>query len=151
MAERKRRSTTYIEGNTVRKEERYYYIEEQQEKRSYRARRNQEKASYMTLPYVVVLALASVVILMMAFSYIQARSALSVHQKQISSMEAQLTRLKASNDNLEAKIEASTDLEEVYRIATQEMGMVFPNQDQLILYDRVESEYVRQNEYIPNK
>ena len=105
----------------------------------------------MTLPYVIVLALACVLVLGMAVNYIQARSSVSVHQNTIQKLETELTALKTDNDSLKAKIDAGTDLEYIYKVATQELGMVFPNSDQLIVYDKTESEYVRQNENIPDK
>lgn len=149
MADRRRKEYSYIEGNTVRQEQ-YYHLEQQEERRSYRARKNQEKASYMTLPYVVVLALACVVVLVMAVNYIQVRSSVNIHQNTIQGLEENLAELRTDNDSLQAKIDASTDFEYIYQVATQEMGMVFPNQDQLIVYEKVESEYVRQNENIPD-
>ena len=151
MANKGRRTYSYIEGNTVRKQEQYYQIGKREEKRQYQARKNQEKASYMTIPYVIVLAVACIAIMAMAVNYIQARSSVDVRQKEIRTLEAQLSTLKSDNDSTQAKIDAGTDYEYIYKVATQELGMVFPDSDQLIVYDKAESEYVRQNEDIPDK
>ena len=43
------------------------------------------------------------------------------------------------------------DLEYIYKTATEEMGMVPAAEDQVIYFDRTESEYVRQNEDIPKE
>ena len=40
-------------------------------------------------------------------------------------------------------------LDHVYQVATEELGMVYAGKDQVLLYDKTESEYVRQNEDIP--
>ena len=50
---------------------------------------------------------------------------------------------------METSINTSLNLDEVYRIATEELGMVYPSKDQVILYNKTESEYVRQYEDIP--
>ena len=41
------------------------------------------------------------------------------------------------------------DLDHVYKVATEELGMVYANKNQILLYDKTESEYVRQYEDIP--
>ena len=41
------------------------------------------------------------------------------------------------------------DLDYVYKVATEELGMVYANKDQVRLYNKTESEYVRQYEDIP--
>ena len=94
-------------------------------------------------------ALTCVIVLVMAINYIQVRSAVNVHQSVIADLEAELTGLKTDNANLQAKVDANTDFEYIYQVATQQLGMVFPNADQLIVYEKTESEYVRQNENIP--
>ena len=61
----------------------------------------------------------------------------------------ELEFLKSENDALETRINTSLDLDYVYRVATEELGMVYPNKNQVILYNKTESEYVRQYEDIP--
>ena len=53
------------------------------------------------------------------------------------------------NRSLASKINTCTDLDYIYQVATEELGMVYPGEDQVIVYDRTESEYVRQYENIP--
>ena len=69
--------------------------------------------------------------------------------RNIETLEAQLETLKAKNDDLETSINTSIDLDHIYQVATQELGMVYANKDQILQYDKTESEYVRQNEEIP--
>ena len=69
----------------------------------------------------------------------------------IKSMETRLERLRTENDALEQSIDNSVDLNYVYQVAVNELGMVHAGSDNVILYDKTESEYVRQYENIPNK
>ena len=70
-------------------------------------------------------------------------------QKEIISLESQYSELKLSNDDAYARAVSSVDLEEIRDIAINELGMVYANKDQILLYDKTESEYVRQYEDIP--
>ena len=63
--------------------------------------------------------------------------------------KAELEQLRAENDALETSINTSIDLNKIYEIATKELGMVYAKKDQVLLYDKTESEYVRQYEDIP--
>ena len=69
--------------------------------------------------------------------------------RRIESMESKVEKLKNENDTLETRINAYVNLENVYEIATKELGMVYASKDQVITYDKTESEYVRQYEDIP--
>ena len=63
--------------------------------------------------------------------------------------EEKLEKMRTENDALETSINTSIDLNEIYEIATKELGMVYAKKDQVLLYDKTESEYVRQYEDIP--
>ena len=128
----------YIEGNTVRKLEPERIPEQPVRRRdprkSYTIRRNQEKALQMNLPYLVMFLAAACCMLYM---------------DTIKDLEQELTTLKTQNNALETKINTYVDLDHVYKVATEELGMVYANKDQVLMYNRTESEYVRQYEDIP--
>ena len=52
---------------------------------------------------------------------------------------------------LETRINTSIDLDNIYKIATEELGMVYANKGQVRMYNKTESEYVRQYEDIPER
>ena len=116
---------------------------------SNRIRRNQERAMYMDLPYVVLLTIASICTLYLCVNYLQLQSSITARMHNIEGLEAKLERLKTENDALETSINTSIDLDKIYEIATKELGMVYAKKDQVLLYDKTESEYVRQYEDIP--
>ena len=116
---------------------------------NHRIRRNQERALYMDLPYVIMLTIASVFTLYLCINYLHLQSSITARMHHIETMEAHLEKLKAENDALETSINTSIDLNEIYEIATKELGMVYAKKDQVLLYDKTESEYVRQYEDIP--
>ena len=116
---------------------------------NHRIRRNQERAMYMDLPYVIMLTIASVFTLYLCINYLHVQSSITARMHHIEQMEAELEQLRAENDALETSINTSIDLNKIYEIATQELGMVYAKKDQVLLYDKTESEYVRQYEDIP--
>lgn len=157
MAVRRRRSASavYVDGNTVR-QERYITTEHRPERdvqRGYRqshtVRRNQEKALYMDGPYVFALTIAAIVTLFLCVNYLQAQASITARMNHIEELELTLEHLKSENDALQTRIDTYVDLDHVYKVATEELGMVYANKDQILLYNKTESEYVRQYEDIP--
>ena len=112
-------------------------------KRQHRIRRNQERAMYMDL------TLASICTLYLCVNYLHLQSAITARMHNIEAMEEKLEKMRTENDALETSINTSIDLNEIYEIATKELGMVYAKKDQVLLYDKTESEYVRQYEDIP--
>jgi len=154
MASRNRKTLhqTYISGNTapaavpVREPRRQA---RQRRAVSYRVRRNHEKALYVDLPYVLVLVAAVACVLYICVNYLHIQSSMTYRIHHIEDLESRLEQLKAENDALETRINTDIDLNYIYKVATEELGMVYANRDQVLLYDRTESEYVRQYEDIP--
>ncbi len=153
----------YIHGNTVRKlapaqepgrhPKREPHREPQRRQRQHvdygTLRRNQEKALQVDLPYVVMLVIASCFTLYICVNYLHIQADINARMNNIKVLEQTIETLKSENDAAETRINASVDLEHVYRVATEELGMVYAGKDQVILYNKTESEYVRQNEDIP--
>jgi hypothetical protein len=148
--------TAYVDGNVVRRfeparrarEEAYRELEEKR-MRSLHARRNQEKALQMSFPFVLFLAAASIAAALICFQYLQLQTSISSRMDHIEQLQGDITDLKIDNKALEIKINTYYDLDYIYQVATQELGMVYASQDQVIQYDRAESEYVRQYDDIP--
>lgn len=114
-------------------------------------RRNQEKALQMNLPYVLVLTAAAICALYLCISYLKLQSSITARLNHIESLEKEIETLKDENDSLETRINTSVDLDYVYKVAVEELGMVYANKNQVRLYNKTESEYVRQYEDIPER
>ena len=103
----------------------------------------------MDIPYLAMLILASCCTLFLCFNYINLKTQINSRISSIEQKEQQLDKLKSENNALQNSIDTSVDLNEIYRVATQELGMVYAGEKQVITYDKTESEYVRQYEDIP--
>ena len=152
MAARRRKrapqTEEYVEGNTVRKVERVPRYEEQERGHH---QRNQEKALQMNLFSVLLLTVAVICTLYICVSYLKLQSSVTARLNHIESLEESIEKLKGDNDALLTRINTSVDLDYVYKVATEELGMVYANKDQVRLYNKTESEYVRQYEDIPEQ
>lgn len=149
------RNAAYVQGNTVRKLEsaRVPVRREKEEVRrpavNHKVRRNREKALQMDLPYVIMLTIAAVCTLYLCVNYLHLQSSITTRIHSIEKLEAEIETLKTENDALQTSINTSVDLDHVYKVATEELGMVYANKNQILQYEKTESEYVRQNEDIP--
>lgn len=146
--------TSYIEGNTVRKlntvpnrrEEQQYEVPSprRQEKRHPKA------LSSMNFASLLVLTIAIIATVYVCVEYLMLQTEVSKMEKSIVSLEKDLTTMTKENDAAYASINTAYDLAEVYKIAVEELGMVYPNNNEVITYQGSEVDYVRQYEDIPD-
>lgn len=145
-----RGSTAYIQGNTVRKLDESLYAPRQPKKQiSHTARKNREKADHMSFGYVLFLACALVAAGIILTGYIGLQSDITNSINSISSLESRLNNLKLDNDEEYSRITSNIDLEEVKRVAIQELGMRYAKEGQIITFSDEGSNYVRQIADIP--
>ncbi len=149
-------SVLYIDGNTVRRtevvpEERPQEQEQKKQGVSYQVRLNRERARHMSLPYVMMLTVAMAVTVVLCCQMLQVSSHTAQTKKRIAALQSSVDALRMSNNAIEDGVRIYTDLDYVYRVATKELGMVYPTEEQVIRYNRTESEYVRQYEDIPEE
>ena len=154
MSERNRRQANvdirvnnryYVDGNVVRPLP--LEVEREPEVRrkvSSKTRKNRSKALSMSRGFVLFLSLASILAMLLCVSYVQLKTEIARQTKQIASLQSDLNDLKSDNDALENSYSASVDTNEVYTVATERLGMHYPNEDQIVTYSTDGSGYVRQ-------
>ena len=108
------------------------------------ARRSREHAIQMNLRYAMFLAFLVTVLTLCLVGYIKLKADISDTNKQISSLESQLNELRASNNEVYNEIVGNVDLEEIRRIAIDEFGMKYANQDQIVVYSETKGDLVHQ-------
>lgn len=141
-----------VQGNTARQ----IYAVPQREGRengltTVPHRKRKEQRSTLSIPYCIFLAAASVLILCMGAYYLE-QQALSVsQQKEIASLENDLTELQKQNADELNRIETSVNLEEIRDIAINELGMVYATQDNVVLYKNTKQNYVSQYTEMPEE
>ena len=98
----------------------------------------------MSLLYVAFLACATLFLGYSLISYIRLQAEITSSVDRIGYYEQELNNLTLANDDEYSKMINAVDLEEVRRIAVEELGMVYADSDQVITYTRENSDYVRQ-------
>ena len=136
--------SSYIEGNTVRVADPVRELQQPPKRANQTVRRNREKALYMNLPYVMFLTAALVMTALMLIGYLQMQASLTVSIERVAKMESQLNDMKLSNDEQLERINSALDMEEIKRIAVEELGMTYAKEGQVVRVSGEGSDYVRQ-------
>lgn len=143
-------NSRYVQGNTVRKLDVTREIEREPKKKlSNAARKNREKAERMSAGYVLFLCLALLATGWILVGYITLQSDITNSIKNISVLESELNDLRLANDEEYSRITSDVDLEEVRRIAIQELGMQYAQEGQIVTFASENSDYVKQMASIP--
>ena len=103
----------------------------------------------MSAGYVLFLCLALLATGWILVGYITLQSDITNSIKNISVLENELNDLRLANDEEYSRITSDVDLEEVRRIAIQELGMQYAQEGQIVTFASENSDYVKQMASIP--
>ena len=145
-ADKKRKRTPYLHGSAA-PEDFWQESPVERDRRRNVARRialKRERAFHMNLRYVLFMGALVAAVTFLLIGYIKLQADINRTSREVSSLETQLTELRAANNENYASINAGVDLEEVRRIAVQELGMKNADKDQIIYYSDRQSDTVRQ-------
>ncbi len=137
----------YVYGNTVRKPDvriDVYQKPTHKALREIEGENKRQKKMHMSMLYVAFLACATLFLGYSLISYIRLQAEITSSVDRIGYYEQELNNLTLANDDEYSKMINAVDLEEVRRIAVEELGMVYADSDQVITYTRENSDYVRQ-------
>lgn len=141
----------YIDGSAVRKLQTAPARRQAQRTRPHTqsVRRTKVKAVPMNKGYIAVAAVAFVIVCGVLMSYVNLQSNITNYITSISKLESQLNEMKLANDETYTKIMSSIDLEEIKRIAVNELGMKYAKEGQVVEYTGEGNDYVRQYGAVP--
>lgn len=145
-----RENQSMIYGNTVRKLNMGEALEQVPSKRlSHTARKNREKAFQMSAGYVIFLSVALLAAGFILSGYIRLQCDITNSIKNIAKLESTLNTISMDNDEEYNRVLASVNLEEIRQIATQELGMKYASEGQIVSIAGEDSDYVRQFQDLP--
>lgn len=99
---------------------------------------------------LLVLTIAIAATLYFCIEFLMLQHQVSKIERDIVSMERALAMKKNENDAAYEQINMVYDLDYVYSIAVYDLGMVYPNNNEIITFEKAEESYVRQYADIPN-
>jgi cell division protein FtsL len=97
-----------------------------------------------------VLTAAIIATVYVCVEFLMIQTEVSRMDKKIISLERELTTLTNENDAAYTSINTAIDLNHVYDVAVEELGMVYPNNNTVISFQSSDVSYVRQYEDIPD-
>lgn len=146
----------YVEGNTARKlntvpvrEERP--VRQREHKVNERISRNSRRAVAFDLRYTLALTVATVFLFVSCIHMLTIKADITEQKRQIAALESNLTELTDTNNETSKRLESSVDLTKVYDVATNELGMVYPKNGQVVSYEASNPDYVKQFKDVPAK
>ncbi|MDE5700483.1 MAG: cell division protein FtsL [Lachnospiraceae bacterium] len=148
---RKTNQNYYVEGSAVRKVQ-TASAKREYERPVYQTRsvhKTKIKAVPMNKGYMAVAVVAFVIVCSVLIGYVNLQSNITSHITTISKLESQLNEMKLANDETYTKIMSSVDLEEIKRIAVNELGMKYAKEGQVVEYTGEGNDYVRQYGELP--
>ncbi|MCR5215035.1 MAG: hypothetical protein K6E10_11525 [Eubacterium sp.] len=160
---RYKREMYYEDGNTVRRYEAYpesprrrredYPQEERTSRRrnvSYEgAARKAEESKGFDLKYTAVLVFMLLMVVASCVVMITVQTEVDAKEKKIDSLRESIQNIEADNAAYENKLDSMYSLEDIYSIATGELGMVYSQNGQIIYYEQENGDYVKQYNDVP--
>ena len=146
----------YVDGNTVRQPGRVEYPAQRQQERksevlSARTRKNRDRAAQMNFGYVAFLTIACIATLFLCVNYLQLQAQNVTYRNQVAQKESLLNDLKIENDTAYENALAAVDLQKIWDIAVNKLGMVYTEEGQVRTYSSTSGDYVRQYEDVPTE
>lgn len=151
----------YVTGSAARQLQPVWEMPEQQERAPERIERSREQIEprQRRKPKVghgidfismVLLVSAMIATLFVCIEYLQVQSDIVQLNKAVNATENQISAANKENNALEAVINAAaSDLEYIYQVAVGTLGMVYPNNNEVVYYEQNEEGYFRQYQDIP--
>lgn len=167
-----RRNLYYTDGSVARKAEyvpNYNRPERRRDQRPERApqrqtnyrtsaqraqaqkRREQaDKALAFDLRYTafVVAAVAIMVVACVYMLYMESR--INAQQSNINAMTSKLEKLENENTSYEMSLNSMYTLDDIYDVASNELGMVYAKKGQIVYYESASEDYVKQYQDVPS-
>lgn len=108
------------------------------------AEENRRKAGRFGTFYTAVISLAVGITMFICANYISLFNQKNSNSKQINQLQKELNSLKEVNDLKQLEIDTSINYDYIYKVATEELGMVHAGSGQIVEYKSGECEYVIQ-------
>lgn len=117
-----------------------------QAKREYRQRNRQWVDE---LRYGVFIACMAICAVGLCIYILKLNADVKEERDNVITLQAQLTEQLNTNAEYNAGLESMTDLDEIYKVATKELGMVYSKPGQTVYYPQNNDDYVIQYKNIP--
>lgn len=137
------------EGNAVRQIEAIPQEEPGKKQKNRTTSSRRAKRQKLGTGYVMFLAGVSALTVGVCVQHLQIKAEIAAQNRQIIALESNLLQLRSDNDAYYSKVQTSVDVEFIKNIAMNQLGMKYPTEEQVYVFDADENSYVRQYQDIP--
>lgn len=144
----------YVDGNTVRKLNTAPKREkkpEQEKKVDPQILKNVKRARAFDRRYMLLLVCATGFLFVSCIQMLSLQEEITENRKLVAQLEYNLNEQRNNNAEKSKRLESSVDLTEVYEIAVNELGMVYPKNGQVISYEASNPDYLKQYRDVPKQ
>lgn len=133
----------YVRPEQTRQQELPYYakVRKADAQRGLKLAMNPVFAVFLAISVVAALGACTLMLSMQA--------KVSSQSDTISILQSEIETMADDNNAYEARINSNVDLEQIRETAINQLGMVYPSEDQVVYYHLTESDYVRQYRDVP--
>lgn len=160
MGERQTRSMYYVDGSTVRKIEQAPSRERNPQRRpsektaprtvtKKQLTKKADKALAFNFNYTVFVVVSVMIMVVACVAMLFMESRIEAQKSNINSLEATLEAIENDNSAYRITLENMYTLDQVYDIATNELGMVYARKGQIVYYESADEDYVKQYQDVP--
>lgn len=143
----------YMYGNVVTKPQyepkRGKTSAKPKKKVSRQVQKNRNRALHVNAAYVVFLAIAATVVLLLCVNYVRLQSEMTKNSKRVTALQEELANLKEENTTKYNAVVDSVNLDEIRDRAINQLGMKYATSDQIVEYNNPAADYVKQYDNIP--
>lgn len=133
----------YIRPERTYEEELPHYakVRKAQKERGLKLAMNPAFAAFLAVSVITTLAACTLMLSMQA--------KVTNQNKSIALLQSEIESLTDDNNAYETRINSSVNLEQIRDIALNQLGMVYPVEGQVVYYNLIEADYVRQFQDVP--
>jgi cell division protein FtsL len=99
--------------------------------------------------YTVFVTAAVLIMILACIAVLYMESRISLQQANINELETQLEVIEEENAAYRLSLENMYTLDEIYYVATNELGMVYAEKGQIVYYESADEDYVKQYQDVP--
>ncbi|MBQ9232886.1 MAG: hypothetical protein IJ167_02465 [Lachnospiraceae bacterium] len=157
MSERVR-ERYYIEGSTVRKvrevperieRPKHQPNQKVEPKRERKITKKADRALAFDFRYTMFVMASILIVVCACLFMLHMESQISEKKNHINNMENELEALEDDNAALKLSLESMYSLDDIYDVATNELGMVYAKKGQIVYYESANEDYVKQYQDVP--
>lgn len=160
MGERTSRNMYYVDGSTVRKIEQAPQRERSPQHRptpkaaprtvtKKQISKKADRALAFNFNYTVFVVVSMMIMVAAFVAMLYMESVIDGQKNNINNLEATLETIENDNAAYKMTLDSMYTLEQIYDVASNELGMVYARKGQIVYYESADEDYVKQYQDVP--